>query len=171
LSMEATDIRPNRFVAMQEVVDQFVTMRPNDRIGAVIFGREAFTLLPLTTDHAALRLALSELRLNMIDGRGTAIGNALGTGLNRLKRSDAESRVIILLTDGDSNAGNVSPEQAAGIAKRLGVKVYTILMGSPDSDGSPSVTRLFGGPSFPVNPELLQRIAESTGGEIGRAHV
>lgn len=163
LSMEATDIRPNRFVAMQEVVDQFVTMRPNDRIGAVIFGREAFTLLPLTTDHAALRLALSELRLNMIDGRGTAIGNALGTGLNRLKRSDAESRVIILLTDGDSNAGNVSPEQAAGIAKRLGVKIYTILMGSPDSDGT---ARLFGGPTFPVNPELLQRIAESTGGEF-----
>jgi Ca-activated chloride channel homolog len=167
LSMEASDIRPNRFVAMQEVVDHFVTMRPNDRVGAVIFGREAFTLLPLTTDHAALRLALSELRLGMIDGRGTAIGNALGTGLNRLKRSDAESRVIILLTDGDSNAGNVSPEQAAAIAQSMDVKVYTILMGSPDSDGSPSgVTRLFGGPSFPVNPALLQRIAESTGGEF-----
>jgi Ca-activated chloride channel homolog len=167
LSMEASDIRPNRFVAMQEVVDHFVTMRPNDRIGAVIFGREAFTLLPLTTDHAALRLALSELRLGMIDGRGTAIGNALGTGLNRLKRSEAETRVIILLTDGDSNSGNVSPEQAAAIAQSLEVKVYTILMGSPDSDGSGGgVSRLFGGPSFPVNPELLERIAESTGGEF-----
>jgi Ca-activated chloride channel homolog len=167
LSMEAGDIRPNRFVAMQEVVDHFVTMRPSDRLGAVIFGREAFTLLPLTTDHAALRLALSELRLNMIDGRGTAIGNALGTALNRLKRSEAESRVIILLTDGDSNAGNVSPEQAAAIAQSMSVKVYTVLMGSPDSDGSQGgVGRLFGGPSFPVNPELLQQIAESTGGEF-----
>src|SRR5690606_29178599 len=159
---------PNRFVAMQEVVDHFVTMRPNDRIGAVIFGREAFTLLPLTTDHAALRLALSELRLGMIDGRGTAIGNALGTGLNRLKKGDAESRVMILLTDGDSNAGNVSPEQAAAIAKGLDVKIYTVLMGSAEaaSGGSRGMARIFGGPTFPVNPELLERIAESTGGEF-----
>ncbi|NLE47836.1 MAG: VWA domain-containing protein [Sandaracinaceae bacterium] len=167
LSMEATDIRPNRFIAMQEVVDDFITRRPNDRIAAVVFGREAFTLLPLTSDHAALRLALSELRLQMIDGRGTAIGNAIGTGLNRLKRSKAKSRVLILLTDGDSNAGNISPEQAAAIAQGLGIQIYSVLMGDVDDprNAHPS-RRLLGGASFPVNPELLDRISASTGGQL-----
>lgn len=167
LSMEATDIRPNRFIAMQEVVDNFITRRSNDRIAAVVFGREAFTLLPLTSDHAALRLALSELRLQMIDGRGTAIGNAIGTGLNRLKRSKAESRVLILLTDGDSNAGNISPEQAASIAQGLGIKIYSILMGDvADPRNAHPQRRLLGGASFPVNPELLEAISASTGGQL-----
>jgi Ca-activated chloride channel family protein len=116
LSMQASDIAPNRFDATKAVVEDFVRRRPNDRIGAVIFGRDAFTLMPLTTDHQALSTAIDELRLGMIDGRGTAIGNAIGTGLNRLRRSDAKSKVLILLTDGDSNAGNVAPDQAAEFA-------------------------------------------------------
>ena len=126
LSMQAADIKPNRFDATKEVVDDFVRRRPNDRIGAVIFGRDAYTLLPLTTDHQALRTMISELELNLIDGRGTAIGNGIGVALNRLRKSTAKSKVVILATDGDSNSGNVSPLQAAEFAHALGVKVYTI---------------------------------------------
>ncbi|MCA9610345.1 MAG: VWA domain-containing protein [Myxococcales bacterium] len=185
LSMQAGDIQPNRFVATQQVVDDFVQRRPNDRIGAVVFGRDAFTLMPLTTDKEALRGAISELQLGMVDGRGTAIGNAVGTSLNRLRDSEAASRVIILLTDGDSNSGNVSPEQAAEIARtmphplgstdadgheREGVKIYTILMGRSDDAPVQQGTDIFGRPLFdrgnyPINPELLREMAETTGGE------
>lgn len=170
LSMQAADIRPNRFVAAQAVVDEFILKRPNDRIGAVIFGRDAHTLLPLTTDHEALRSMIGELELGVIEGRGTAIGNAIGTALNRLRRSDAKSKVVILLTDGDSNSGNVSPLQAADFAKALGVKVYTILMGRSDKAPVQSGLDLFGRPvfdrgNFPVNPELLKNVASQTGGE------
>jgi Ca-activated chloride channel family protein len=170
LSMQAADIRPNRFVATQAVVDEFILKRPNDRIGAVIFGRDAHTLLPLTTDHEALRGMIAELELGVIEGRGTAIGNAIGTALNRLRRSDAKSKVVILLTDGDSNSGNVSPLQAADFAKALGVKVYTVLMGRTDNAPVQSGLDLFGRPvfdrgNFPVNPELLKSVAAQTGGE------
>ena len=170
LSMQAADIRPNRFVAAQAVVDEFILKRPNDRIGAVIFGRDAHTLLPLTTDHEALRSMIGELELGVIEGRGTAIGNALGTALNRLRRSDAKSKVVILLSDGDSNSGNVSPLQAADFAKALGVKVYTILMGRTDKAPVQSGLDLFGRPvfdrgNFPVNPEVLKNVAAQTGGE------
>ena len=171
LSMEASDITPNRFEATKQVVDDFLTRRPNDRVGAVIFGRDAYTLMPLTTDKDILRSAISELQLGMIDGRGTAIGNAVGVSLNRLRKSEAKSKVVILLTDGDSNSGNVAPDQAAAFAEQLNVKLYTILMGR--SDDAP-VQRgldlfgrpLFGGGNFPVNPDLLRRMAERTGGQF-----
>lgn len=170
LSMQASDILPNRFEAMKAVVDDFVQRRPNDRIGAVVFGRDAYTLLPLTTDKEALRGMIAELTLDMIDGRGTAIGNALGVALNRLRHSTAESRVIILLTDGDSNSGNVSPEQAAEFAHNMHVRVYTVLMGQDDSAAVQQGTDIFGRPlmgrgEFPINPELMQHIAEETGGQ------
>ena len=185
LSMQAGDIQPNRFEATKDVVDDFLMRRPNDRIGAVVFGRDAFTLMPLTTDKEALRTAISELELGMIDGRGTAIGNAVGTALNRLRSSEAASRVLILLTDGDSNSGNVSPSQAAEIARtmphplgnedvdgedRRGVKIYTILMGRADDARVQQGTDIFGRPvwdrgNFPINPELLRDMAERTGGE------
>lgn len=185
LSMQASDIRPNRFEATKQVVDEFLQRRPNDRIAAVVFGRDAYTLMPLTTDKEALRGAIGELDLGMIDGRGTAIGNAVGTALNRLRDSEAASRVVILLTDGDSNSGNVSPEQAADIARTLphplgnegpdgedrqGVKIYTILMGRSADARTQRGQDIFGQPvwdtgSFPINPELLQEMAETTGGE------
>ncbi|MBX3272919.1 MAG: VWA domain-containing protein [Sandaracinaceae bacterium] len=185
LSMQASDIQPNRFLATRDVVDQFVQRRPNDRIGAVVFGRDAYTLMPLTTDKQALRSAIAELELGMVDGRGTAIGNAVGTSLNRLRHSEAASRVIILLTDGDSNSGNVSPEQATEIARtmahplgnegprgedRRGVKIYTILMGRSDDAPVQQGTDIFGRPLFdrgnyPINPQLLRQMAETTGGE------
>jgi Ca-activated chloride channel family protein len=170
LSMKAADIRPNRFTATQYVVDHFIGRRPNDRIGAVVFGRDAYTLLPLTTDHQALRTMIHELQLEMIDGRGTAIGNAIGVALNRLRRSDAKSKVVILATDGNSNSGNVSPTQAAEFARTLGVKVYTILMGRTDDALIQQGLDIFGRPlfdrgNFPINPELLKTVAARTGGE------
>ena len=174
LSMEAADITPNRFNAAQAVVDEFIRRRPNDRIGAVIFGKEAYTLLPLTTDHEALRNMVSELQLGMIEGRGTAIGNALGVSLNRLRKSTAKSKVVILLTDGESNSGNVSPEQAADFAKTMGVKVYTVLMGESDEANVQRGQDLFGRPivdrgNFPINPALLETMAKKTGAEAFRA--
>lgn len=170
LSMQAADITPTRFEATKDVVVDFVRRRPNDRIGAVVFGRDAYTLLPLTTDRAALVQTIDGLELGTIDGRGTAIGNALGTALNRLRDSSAESRVVILLTDGDSNSGNISPDQAAVFAETLGVQVFPVLMGRSDQARTQSGRDLFGRPiwdvgSFPINPELLGRMARLTGGE------
>ena len=174
LSMQAADIKPNRFHATQEVVNAFVARRPNDRIGAVVFGRDAYTLLPLTTDHDALRTLIKDLELGMIEGRGTAIGNALGVALNRLRPSQAKSKVVILATDGDSNSGNVSPAQAAEFAKTLGVKVYTILMGrsqdAPVQSGIDLLGRAkFKRGNFPINPALLENVASTTGGEAFEA--
>ena len=148
LSMQAADIKPNRFDATKEVVDEFIRRRTNDRIGAVIFGRDAYTLMPLTTDHQALRTSISELELDLIDGRGTAIGNGIGVALNRLRKSTAKSKVVILATDGDSNSGNVSPLQAAEFARALGVKVYTILMGRSGEAPVQTGNDLFGRPVF-----------------------
>lgn len=170
-SMEAADIRPTRFKATKAVVRDFIDRRSNDRIGAVVFGRDAYTLLPLTTDREALRTALRGLQLDQIDGRGTAIGNAVGVSLNRLKRSRAKSKVMILLTDGESNAGNVSPSQAADLATAMGVKIYPILMGVSDDAPVQQSTGLFGRAIFgtanyPVNPDLLDEMAEKTGGEF-----
>lgn len=170
-SMAAADIRPTRFKATKAVVRNFINRRPNDRIGAVVFGRDAYTLLPLTTDREALRTALRGLQLDQIDGRGTAIGNAVGVSLNRLKRSRAKSKVMILLTDGESNAGNVSPSQAADLASAMDVKIYPILMGVSDSAPVQQGTGLFGRAIFgtanyPVNPELLEQMADKTGGEF-----
>jgi Ca-activated chloride channel family protein len=107
----------------------------------------------------------------MIEGRGTAIGNAVGVSLNRLRASKAKSRVMILLTDGDSNSGNISPDEAADFAKNLRVKLYTILMGRSDDAPVQRGVDLFGRPllggaNFPVNPELLKRMAQATGGEF-----
>src|SRR5262249_19510191 len=165
-SMEEADVVPNRIEAAKQVLDEFVRRRKSDRIGLVVFGREAFTHCPPTLDYSALRQMISELHIGVVDGRGTAIGNALGVALNRLRKSDAQSKVIILLTDGDNTAGNISPLQAARFAQTLGVKVFTILVGDngdqPQSDRF-GVLRL---PRrrYPVNPKLLEQIATMTGG-------
>lgn len=171
LSMEAADIQPNRFDASKAVMQDFLGRRPNDRIGAVVFGRDAYTLMPLTTDKEALRTVIRELQLQLIDGRGTAIGNAIGTALNRLRRSTAESKVIILVTDGASNAGNIQPEEAAELAATMEVNIFPVLMGQSDDAPVQRGTDLFGRPvfdvnNFPVNAELLNRVAERTGGEF-----
>jgi Ca-activated chloride channel family protein len=169
-SMKAADIKPERFAATKQVFDEFIQRRPNDRIGAVVFARDAYTLLPLTTDHEALRTMISELAIGTIDGQGTAIGNGLGVALNRLRKSTAKSRVVVLATDGNSNSGNISPMQAAEFASALGVKVYTILMGASGDAPVAAGRDIFGRPvfdrgNFPINPELLKEVASKTGGE------
>jgi Ca-activated chloride channel family protein len=162
-SMQETDLVPNRLEAAKLVIEQFVRRRPSDRIGLVVFGRDAYTHVPLTLDHGAFLRMLNELQLGIIDGKGTAIGNGIGVSLNRLRHSDAKSKVIIVLTDGDNNAGNISPVQAAKYAQTLGVKIYTILAGDNDAAGGANA-----GPGprqrQPVNPKLLEEIASMTGG-------
>lgn len=174
-SMNAVDFQPNdRIAAAKEVLDGFIERRPDDRLGLVVFAAEAYTQCPLTLDHGVLRDILAEVRTGAISD-GTAIGNALATSLNRLRESDASSRVVVLITDGDSNAGNISPLQAAQMAKELGVQIFTIMVGRSCEPGEdcrvpyPAGTDIFGRPSFkqveiPVNPKLLEEIAATTGG-------
>jgi len=157
-SMVETDLLPNRLEAAKAVIRDFVRRRSTDRLGLVVFAREAYTHVPLTLDHGALLRMLGELQLDLIDGKGTAIGNGLGVALGRLRRSDARSKVIILLTDGDNNAGNITPTKAADIARKMGVRIYTILAGDNDASDVP------GRPRNPVNPKLLEEIATATGG-------
>jgi Ca-activated chloride channel family protein len=164
-SMQETDLVPNRLDAAKMVIERFVRRRPNDRLALVVFGKDAYTHVPLTLDHGTYLRMLSELQVGIIDGRGTAIGNGIGVSLNRLRRSDAKSKVIIVLTDGDNNAGNISPVQAARFAQTLGVKIYTILAG--DNGDSPAAAQdAIPGqrPRQPVNPKLLEEIASMTGG-------
>jgi Ca-activated chloride channel homolog len=172
-SMEASDLVPNRLEASKRVVDSFIARRRSDQIGLVVFGRDAYTYCPLTADYSLLRTMLSDIRLGIVDGTATAIGNALGVGLVRLRNSDAKSRVIILITDGDSNAGKVTPQQMARYAQAMGVKVFTVLMG-PREDEVDGGRDAFGRPiqlrrQYPINPKLLQEIADATGGRAYRA--
>ncbi|HSZ83085.1 MAG TPA: VWA domain-containing protein [Polyangia bacterium] len=160
-SMAETDLQPNRLDAAKMVIEDFVRRRPTDRIGLVVFGREAYTHIPLTLDHATYLRMLSELRLGIVDGHATAIGNGIGVALNRLRHSDARSKVIIVLTDGENNAGNISPEEAARFAQTMKVKIYTILAGDNDPEGANAQA---GVPRNPVNPKLLEQIASMTGG-------
>ena len=156
-SMEEQDLVPNRLEASKQVIRSFVARRRFDRIGLVIFGADAFTYVPPTLDHSTFLRMLGELRVGLIDGQGTAIGNGIGVALARLRKSEAKSRVVILLTDGDNNAGNITPRQAAEYANDLGVNVYTILAGdhAVAADGT----------TASVNPDLLTEIAEKTGGK------
>lgn len=160
LSMEANDLEPNRFVAARNVMSDFVKQRPKDRIGFVIFGRDAYPYCPLTRDHNAIQRLLGKLRLRQIDdGQATAIGEALGTALNMLSSSKGKSKVVILLTDGANNSGEMAPRESAEHAAALGVRVHTVLVGSPSGEGG----GLFG-LRAPTDPELLEHIAARTGG-------
>src|SRR5262249_284245 len=145
------------------VIQDFVRRRPADRIGLVIFARDAYTYVPPTLDHGTFLRMLAELHIGIIDGKGTAIGNGLGVALARLRRPDARSRVVILPTDGEKNAGNIPPPQAATFAQKMGVKIYTILAGDNDSSDTPprpGAARQ----RYAVNPKLLEQIATMTGG-------
>jgi len=170
-SMLAEDFKPNRLDAAKNVIDNFVEGRTSDRIGLVIFSREAFTQCPLTIDYNVLRNLLIDIRSGMIQD-GTAIGNAIANGVNRLKESDAKSRIIILLTDGVNNAGEVDPISAAEIAKAFGIRIYTIGVGTrgeaPYPVQTPFGTRYQMVP-VEIDEEMLQKISGLTDGQYFRA--
>lgn len=178
-SMQALDLdadrpinrRRNRLQVAKEVVEEFVQGRTNDQVGVVVFGNEAFTQCPLTLDHGIVATFLEGIEIGMA-GDATAIGSALGTAVKRLRDSQAESKVIILLTDGRSNAGALSPEKAAEIAETFGIKVYTI--GAGTRGKAPFVVdSLFGKQvvyeSVEIDEKTLGGIAERTGGRYFRA--
>lgn len=171
-SMLARDFRPDRITAAKEVAGRFIADRYGDRLGLVVFAGEAFTQSPLTTDQSTLQTMLSRIRSGIIED-GTAIGNGLATAINRLRESDAKSKVIILLTDGVNNRGEIAPLMAADIAADMGIKVYTIGVGTRGKAPYP-VVDMFGNMSFqPMDVEIdektLEGIAERTGGRYFRA--
>jgi Ca-activated chloride channel family protein len=177
-TMAAEDFQPrNRLEVAKEVVAEFVKRRTTDRVGLVAFAGRSLTKSPLTTDTAVLLRQLDDVRLEMLPD-GTAIGSGLATALTRLRRSQAKSRVIVLVTDGDNNAGEIDPATAADLAKAMEVRVYTILVGRGGRVPMPVRARdPFTGQvvtetvmaDVKVNPDLLERIAERTGGEFFRA--
>jgi Ca-activated chloride channel family protein len=160
-SMEETDMPRDRIDAAQRVIRKFLRRTKNDRIGLVIFGQQAMLQCPLTQDTKLLEQIVADLAIGDVPELGTAIGDGLALGLAQLRRSDAKSKVVILLSDGDSNwVTRFDPDEAARAAQAMGVKVYTLLVGKEESD-------FFGGMS--VNPATLRNIASVTGGEFFRA--
>ena len=170
-SMLARDFEPNRLEASKEVAANFVSGRPTDRIGLVVFAGESFTQSPLTTDHSVVKKLLAELRDGLVED-GTAIGMGLATAVNRLKESDAKSKVVILLTDGVNNAGFIDPTTATETAISFGVRAYTIGVGTigkapyPFQVGNRTV---FQNVDVKIDEDLLKEIAQSTGGQYFRA--
>lgn len=173
-SMLAKDLRPDRLEASKAVAMDFIDQRPNDRIGLVVYEGEAFTQCPLTTDHRVLKELFAGARSGLIEG-GTAVGMGLATAVNRLRESDAKSKVVILLTDGVSNAGTVQPLDAAQIAASLGMRVYTIGVGTRGKALSPVPPRFADGQyryeymDVDIDEPTLKEIAELTGGQYFRA--
>jgi Ca-activated chloride channel homolog len=170
-TMLARDFKPNRLDAAKSVATEFISGRPSDRIGLVIFSGESFTQCPLTTDHAKLINLFNDLKFGMIQD-GTAIGDGLATAVGRLKESTAKSRVIILLTDGDNNAGSIAPITAAEIAKTFGIRVYTIGVGSMGTAAMP-VQTIYGiqyqDMPVKIDEQTLTQIAQLTDGKYFRA--
>jgi len=173
-SMLAKDLEPNRMEALKKVADRFVDDRPNDRIGIVVYAGEAYTKVPVTTDKSIVKQMLQELNYDPTVDDGTGIGMGLATAVNRLKKSKAKSRVIILLTDGINNAGFIEPETAADLAKEYGIKVYTIGLGSngmaPFPVGyTPDGTLVYRNMKVEIDEKLMKSIAKKTGGKYFRA--
>jgi len=172
-SMLARDLKPNRLEALKKVAVNFVKQRPNDRIGIVVYAGESFTKTPVTSDKSIVIKNIKELVWGNIEG-GTAIGMGLGSAINRIKDSKAKSKVIILLTDGVNNSGFIDPVTAADIAKDLGIKVYTIGIGTNGMAPFPVARRANGSLVFKNQPveideKLLKNIAKNTGGRYFRA--
>jgi Ca-activated chloride channel family protein len=170
-SMLARDFKPDRLEAAKNIATEFISGRPYDRIGLVVFSGESFTQCPLTTDHAVLINLLREVQSGMIED-GTAIGMGLATAVNRIKDSQAKSRVIILLTDGVNNKGEVAPATAAEIAKTFGIRVYTIGVGTQGMAPYPVQTPYgmqYQDMPVEIDEGILQQIAQTTGGKYFRA--
>jgi Ca-activated chloride channel family protein len=170
-SMLAMDFSPNRLEAAKKVAMEFISGRENDRMGLVVFAGEAFTQCPLTTDRSVLLNLFSDIKTGLIED-GTAIGNGLATAVARLKESEAVSRVVILLTDGENNRGEVAPLTAAEIAKTYGIRVYTIGVGSigtaPYPVQTPFGTQVQNMP-VKIDEGMLRQIAQITDGQYFRA--
>jgi Ca-activated chloride channel family protein len=169
-SMQAQDFKPkNRLEAAKEVVREFISKRPNDRIGLVAFAAQAITQCPVTLDHHVLARLVQEVDIGMLED-GTAIGVALATACNRLKNSEAKNRVVVLLTDGQNNAGSVDPPTAAKVARSLGIKVYTIGVGTRGVVPMPVDDPLLGKRVVPmqvdIDTETLKDIADITKGKF-----
>ena len=170
-SMLARDFSPDRIGAAKDIALEFIASRPSDRMGIVVFAGESFTQCPLTTDRVTLINLMKEIETGLIED-GTAIGNGLGTAVARLKDSDAKSKVVILLTDGMNNSGEVSPLMAAEIAKTYGVRVYTIGVGAMGEAPYPFMTPWgvqVQNVKVEIDEDLLRQIAEGTGGKYFRA--
>lgn len=170
-SMLARDFKPDRLEASKNVATQFISGRPYDRVGLVVFSGESFTQCPLTTDHAVLINLLREIQSGMIED-GTAIGNGLATAINRIKDSEAVSKVIILLTDGVNNRGDIAPSTAADIAKTFGIRVYTIGVGTRGTAPYPVQTPYgvqYQNMPVEIDEDVLREIALKTGGTYFRA--
>ncbi|MBO7635744.1 MAG: VWA domain-containing protein [Paludibacteraceae bacterium] len=171
-SMIAEDLKPNRLEAAKSVGVDFISSRPNDNIGIVVFAGESFTLSPMTTDKASLVSLMNNVSDEMIDADGTAIGMGLANAVNRIKDSQAKSRVIILLTDGSNNRGEVDPLTAADLAKTYNIRVYTIGVGTKGLAPYP-VRTVFGiqrqNMKVDIDEKTLQAIADKTNGKYFRA--
>jgi Ca-activated chloride channel family protein len=171
-SMLARDFNPDRIGASKDIATEFISGRPTDRIGLVIFSAESFTQCPLTTDHAVLINLLKDVKSGMIDD-GTAIGVGLANAVQRLKNSDAISKVIILLTDGVNNTGVIDPITAAELAKAFGIRVYTVGIGTMGTAPYPAQD-MFGNivmqpMKVEIDEKTLQQISDITGGKYFRA--
>lgn len=173
-SMLARDLRPNRLAATKEVAAEFIKNRPGDRIGLVVYAGEAFTKTPITSDKGIVLGALDDVEYNNVLENGTAIGMGLATSVNRLKDSKAESKVIILLTDGMNNSGFIDPKIASELAVEFGIKTYTIGVGSNGTALSPVAILpngdfQYGRVPVEIDEALLKEIAQVTGGKYFRA--
>jgi len=170
-SMLAEDLKPNRLKASKRVAETFIQERKNDRIGLVVFSGDGFTQCPITIDHGVLLNLLRDVETGMVDD-GTAIGNGLAVGVNRLKESSAKSKVIILLTDGENNAGEIDPITAAELAKKYGIRVYTIGAGTYGKAPYPFKTPagiIYETIDVKIDEPLLKKIASITNGKYFRA--
>lgn len=170
-SMLARDFTPDRLEASKNIAIEFISQRPSDRMGIVVFAGESYTQCPLTTDRATLINLMKDIQTDLIED-GTAIGNGLATAVARMKDSDAKSRVVILLTDGVNNRGEITPQTAAEIAKTYGIRVYTIGVGANGTAPYPVMTPWgieVRDMQVEIDEELLKDIAEQTGGRYFRA--
>ena len=170
-SMLARDFTPDRISAAKDIAIGFISQRPSDRIGIVVFAGESYTQCPLTTDRATLINLMKEIQTGLIED-GTAIGNGLATAVARMQGSDAKSRVVILLTDGVNNRGEITPQTAADIAKTYGIRVYTIGVGANGTAPYPVITPWgvqMQDVEVEIDEDLLKGIAETTGGRYFRA--
>lgn len=172
-SMQALDLKPNRLGVAKQTIQKFIEGRPGDRIGLVAFSREAYTACPLTLDHPAVSALVADIDFARQDEDGTAMGLGLAGAINRLRGSDAKSRIIVLVTDGINNAGSIAPLTAADLARQRGIKVYTIGVGTrgmapmpvPDAHGRVTIIQV----EAEIDEDMLTEVARVTGGRYFRA--